>query len=163
MSAIKLIRVDDRLVHAQILLIWLKNLNINTILLVDDQVAGNAFLSEIFKLAMPSHISLHIRSVEAALDYDCTGTSKLWKDRLTLVLLRDLDSAQRLCELGFKMDTIQIGGSLVERGLDKRQLLDVLLRTYHQQLSYLISRDVIIYCQATPQAPRIYLNRTPMR
>ncbi|OFK23669.1 PTS sugar transporter subunit IIB [Olsenella sp. HMSC062G07] len=163
MSEIKLVRVDDRLIHAQILLIWLKALNINTILLVDDDTADNVFLSEILKLAMPSHIRLHIRSVQEAVEYDFTSSSELWEDRRTLVLMRDLVTAQRLSELGFMFDEIQISGSLVERGLDRHQLLDNLLKTYHQQLSHLLSQDTSIYCQATPQSPRIYLNRAVNR
>lgn len=160
MSDIKLVRVDDRLVHAQVLLVWLRNLNINTVLIVDDQLTQNPFLCEIFKLSMPSHITLHIRSIKEALSYDHESSSKLWTNRRTLVLLRDLSTARELCELGFPIPAIQIGGGIVERGLDKRQLLDLLLRDYHEQLSYLISKNVTVFCQSAPQSTKIYLNRS---
>lgn len=159
MGEIELVRVDDRLIHAQILLVWLKTFNITTILLVDDSVANNPFLSEIYKLAMPSHITLHIRTVESALDYDYMSESSIWQSRRTLVLVRDLDTAQRLCETGFPVTTIQIGGGVAESGLNKQQLLDTLLERYHRQISYFISRDITVFCQASPKMARVYLNR----
>jgi len=121
MSEIKLTRVDDRLIHAQILLLWVKTTNINTIVLVDDEVANNPFLAEIYRLAMPTHIRLHVKTVEEAITYDYSSEPELWHDRRTLVLMKTLDTAYRLLDAGFPIESLQIGGSVVEQETDRKK------------------------------------------
>jgi len=159
MSEIKLTRVDDRLIHAQILLLWVKTTNINTIVLVDDEVANNPFLAEIYRLAMPTHIRLHVKTVEEAITYDYSSEPELWHDRRTLVLMKTLDTAYRLLDAGFPIESLQIGGSVVEQETDRKKLLDILLSQYPRQLSYLISANVTIYCQKSPQTQKVYVNK----
>ncbi|MEZ0240776.1 MAG: PTS sugar transporter subunit IIB, partial [Chloroflexota bacterium] len=48
---LKLVRVDDRLIHGQVVAIWLKALRAQRIVIVDDRTAADEFLREILELA----------------------------------------------------------------------------------------------------------------
>jgi len=53
MGEVKLVRVDDRLVHGQTIVAWVRHTPVDTLLVVDDATAANPMLQKIFKLAAP--------------------------------------------------------------------------------------------------------------
>lgn len=160
MNEIKLVRVDDRLVHAQILLLWMKNYNINTVVIVDDEVARNPFMAEIYRLAMPSYVRIYICSVSEALAQASRIPQKYQGDRSRiLVLMKTLQVARDLVVGGMDLPEIQIGGGATAGSIDKHEMLDALFRKNHEPLSVLISHDVTIYCQNSPQNSKVYLHR----
>lgn len=53
-------RIDDRLVHGQVVIGWCRPLEINRILLVDDAVAASEFEQELYRMAVPSGIALEV-------------------------------------------------------------------------------------------------------
>ncbi|MBC1743992.1 PTS sugar transporter subunit IIB [Listeria welshimeri] len=60
------IRVDDRLVHGQVVTAWIKQLNAKKIFVVDDLAARNPIISKALIMATPKHVELVIKSVEDA-------------------------------------------------------------------------------------------------
>jgi mannose/fructose/N-acetylgalactosamine-specific phosphotransferase system component IIB len=62
--AILLCRVDDRLVHGQVVIGWGRPLGIDLIVLVDDTVAASAWEQELYRMAVSPEIE--IRFVTAA-------------------------------------------------------------------------------------------------
>lgn len=51
-------RIDDRLVHGQVVIGWCRPLEITRILLVDDTVAQSEFEQDLYRLAVPSGIAI---------------------------------------------------------------------------------------------------------
>ena len=60
------LRIDDRLVHGQVVTAWIKQLNAKSILVIDDLAAGNPIISKALTMATPKNIKLVIKSVEDA-------------------------------------------------------------------------------------------------
>lgn len=58
------IRVDDRLVHGQVVTAWLKELKVKRVLVVDDMAAKNAFIAKALKMATPRGVALEVTSAE---------------------------------------------------------------------------------------------------
>ena len=55
MESVKLVRVDDRLVHGQVMTSWLKFTGANKIMVVDDEVATNDLMKTVLgNLQMPA-------------------------------------------------------------------------------------------------------------
>ena len=52
--SIRLVRVDDRLIHGQVVAVWLRSVGADRIVIVDDRVAADPFLVEVLTLAAPS-------------------------------------------------------------------------------------------------------------
>lgn len=65
MSEIVLNRVDDRLIHGQVMTGWLGLRRANTIWIVDDSVASNPMMLDIFRFAAPSGIKIEAFTVDA--------------------------------------------------------------------------------------------------
>ena len=61
---INVCRIDDRLIHGQIVTKWIKEANAKMILVSDDKAASDKMLQTILKLAVPSGISLEILNKE---------------------------------------------------------------------------------------------------
>ena len=70
------LRIDDRLVHGQVVTAWIKQLNVKSILVIDDLAAGNPIISKALTMATPKNIKLVIKSVEDAKSCLCDFEEK---------------------------------------------------------------------------------------
>lgn len=59
-------RVDDRLIHGQVVIGWGRPLRLQRIILVDDEVAASDWEQELYRMAVPPGIEVDFASVEAA-------------------------------------------------------------------------------------------------
>ena len=66
MENLKLIRVDFRLIHGQVMTRWVKQYNIEAIVVIDDQSFKSAILKKILLNAAPSGVDVEVESVESA-------------------------------------------------------------------------------------------------
>jgi PTS system mannose-specific IIB component len=88
-----LFRVDNRLVHGQVLEAWVPALGLSRLLVADDEAAGDELTRTAMGLALPDRVALEVLTVAAAaarLRADGPGG--------TLVLLREVADAARLAE-----------------------------------------------------------------
>ena len=61
------IRVDDRLIHGQIAVVWSKQFNTTHMVVANDKAAANEVQQMALKMATPSGIKVLIRSVDDAI------------------------------------------------------------------------------------------------
>lgn len=61
------LRIDDRLIHGQVALVWSKELNTPGILVANDQAATNDTVKMTLKMACPPGIKLLVKTVEDAI------------------------------------------------------------------------------------------------
>lgn len=102
---VTVVRIDDRLIHGQIVTKWIKEAQAKKILVVDDIAAKDKTAQMILKFAVPSGITLEILSkVDAVkkIENDKSGTN-------TLMILRNPKEANDFVNLGYKPETIIIG------------------------------------------------------
>jgi mannose/fructose/N-acetylgalactosamine-specific phosphotransferase system component IIB len=59
---IVLCRIDDRLIHGQVVLGWGQPLGIDRIVLVNDDVAASPWEQDLYRMAVPPEIKLHFAS-----------------------------------------------------------------------------------------------------
>lgn len=65
---IKLIRVDYRLLHGQVIVSWLNRFNIERLIIIDDATGTSDTNKSILKIAKPQWVKLNIFTVKEALD-----------------------------------------------------------------------------------------------
>ena len=58
---IKIVRIDDRLIHGQIVQGWLKTVDVDKILIVSDEVASDEMQKILLSMAVPSSVKLVIK------------------------------------------------------------------------------------------------------
>lgn len=64
---VKFFRVDDRLIHGQIVTSWINYLNTKSIVVADDDAATNSLSLTLFEMAVPKGISLKVLSINDAI------------------------------------------------------------------------------------------------
>ncbi|MEZ4412674.1 MAG: PTS sugar transporter subunit IIB [Gemmatimonadales bacterium] len=55
---IRLCRIDDRLIHGQVVLGWARTLGIGDIVLVDDEVAASPWEQDLYRMAVPPELQV---------------------------------------------------------------------------------------------------------
>lgn len=153
----KLIRVDNRLIHAQIILKWVKNLNINHIIVVDNEIARNPFLSQVFKLTTPPSLHIEILTDDEMIQYYFCNVSKKTNARRTMIIMKSINTSITLVEKGVVFNKIQIGNTPIAVG-KKTHFLHDIKKAYYEQFSYLNRRDIIVYYQRVPEENKVILN-----
>ncbi|MGV8059731.1 MAG: PTS sugar transporter subunit IIB [Smithellaceae bacterium] len=103
---IALIRVDNRLVHGQILEAWVPFVKAKCIIVVNDNAAGDFYSETVIRMAVPSEIEVIISSVE---DFAKTYTFCRNGGKKTIVLFNSVADACRAYNLGFHFDKLNIG------------------------------------------------------
>lgn len=105
MENLLLTRVDDRLIHGQVMTAWMKLLPAKEIIIVDDKVAGDAFMIQVLTMAAPSGVKVKVFSVNDA--------AQMLKDGLkmpSIMLAKTPLTYKRLVENGVDLQEINIGG-----------------------------------------------------
>ena len=106
MAEIKLFRIDSRLIHGQIITKWLKVTQADKIVVVDEMLAADDFMKEVYVAAVPKGISVDIYDTDKAME---EWERNRFGDGKVLVLVRDVATCLRLHARGFSMDSVQIG------------------------------------------------------
>ncbi|HEU4680330.1 MAG TPA: PTS sugar transporter subunit IIB [Gemmatimonadales bacterium] len=153
--SIVLFRIDDRLIHGQVLIGWGRPLGIDLIVLVDDQVAASTWEQELYRMAVPSEIEVRFVTVaEAAAqmtDWQSNG-------KRGLVLTGDLETMVALRAASPQVvQRINLGGIHHRPGRRERlpfvYLTDQELRT----LQALETGGAVITAQDLPTTPPVGL------
>jgi D-glucosaminate PTS system EIIB component len=63
--SLRLVRIDDRLIHGQVVAGWLRTLGAQRIVIVDDATARDEFLREVLTLAAPQGVPVEVCDVAA--------------------------------------------------------------------------------------------------
>jgi len=58
--SLRLVRIDDRLIHGQVVAVWLRALGAERIVIVDDATARDEFLREVLTLAAPPGVPVEV-------------------------------------------------------------------------------------------------------
>jgi mannose/fructose/N-acetylgalactosamine-specific phosphotransferase system component IIB len=105
--SIVLFRVDERLIHGQVVVGWAE-LHPNRIVVVDEEIAGSQWEQELYAMGLPSEVTPDFEPV-----LDARGLLTEWRlgDERVVVLTRDVATMCKLAEGGvMKGDEVNIGG-----------------------------------------------------
>ena len=102
-----LYRIDDRLVHGQVVIGWGKPLDIGLIALVDDLVAESEWEQELYRMGMPPEIGLECWSLAQA-----AKRAVVWRSdtRNSIVLTAEVYTMVALCRSAPPVERVVLGG-----------------------------------------------------
>ena len=113
---IGLARLDDRLIHGQVALVWTKEASVSRIIVVSDKVAKDQLRSTLLKQAAPPGVSASIVDVEKAVRV--FNNPKYAKDRVMFLFTNPVD-VERVIKAGIPLDSLNIGGVSYKEGKKK--------------------------------------------
>ncbi|MDP2853267.1 MAG: PTS sugar transporter subunit IIB [Smithellaceae bacterium] len=103
---IALVRVDNRLVHGQILEAWVPFIKAKCIMVVDNNSASDFFCETVIRMAVPSEIEVNICSVE---DFAANYVYAQGEGKKTIVLFSSIADALKAYQEGFHFEKLNIG------------------------------------------------------
>ncbi len=146
---IGLVRVDDRLIHGQVVVGWGQPLHVGFIVLVDDAVRASAWEQDLYRMGVPPHIEVSFASVaEAVAQFSC------WEQdpRVGIVLTADVATLVALAENGQRVKRVNLGGIHHRPGRTERLRFVYLSDVEAEQLRLLAARGIDVTAQDVPTA-----------
>jgi mannose/fructose/sorbose-specific phosphotransferase system IIB component len=113
-----LVRIDDRLIHGQVVENWMKFLKINHVIVVNDFVASDRMQKTLFSMAVPDHAKISILTITQAKEAILNGQFEGDKAMLLLVSPQDV---LNLINKGVRIKEVNVGG--MHYSPDKKQIL----------------------------------------
>jgi len=147
--SIKLVRVDDRLIHGQVVVGWGQRLHVGFIVLVDDAVRDSPSEQELYRMGVPPDIELIFASVPEAV-----AQLGAWEAdaRPSIVLAGSIATLAALTENCHRVTRINLGGIHAGPGRSERLRFVFLSDAEAEQLKRLAARGVEVTAQDVPTA-----------
>ncbi|WP_434383994.1 PTS system mannose/fructose/N-acetylgalactosamine-transporter subunit IIB [Melittangium boletus] len=101
---ITLVRVDNRLIHGQVVEAWLPHLKVSRVVVADDEAAESPLVRAAMALAVPSAVEVLILPL-AQVDFPALSRDAI----KTLLLLRDVAAAPFCLTHGLKLEHLNLG------------------------------------------------------
>jgi len=107
-----LIRIDDRLIHGQVVVGWASYLRPKYIILVDDEIAADIFEKELFLMGVPEEyegLALSVRECTSFIKSLSKSTDKNCNEKY-IIVIKSPEIAYQLYKFGFNFTQLNIGG-----------------------------------------------------
>jgi PTS system mannose-specific IIB component/fructoselysine and glucoselysine-specific PTS system IIB component len=147
--ALELYRIDDRLIHGQVVVGWGQPLDLRFIVLVDDEVASSDWEQELYRMGVPPDIDIYFDAVETA-----AGNLERYQEeeRRGLLLTGDIATMTRLVEATDDIRRVNVGGVHHRPGRTQRLRYVFLTPAEEDQLRQLAARNIEVTAQDVPAA-----------
>ncbi|HFU4009557.1 TPA: PTS system mannose/fructose/N-acetylgalactosamine-transporter subunit IIB [Streptococcus suis] len=158
MGQINLARIDERLIHGQVMLTLSQREGVNSIFVVDDVVAKDKFMKDLYKSAgSRTGQKTIVVSVNKAKEYWDKYT---FKDYSPILICKTVDVIYELVTHGVPMKELNLGGIAQKAPTDKQVTKTVYLNENDaKKLKELNEKYGVenIYFQSTPSAEKTSL------
>jgi mannose/fructose/N-acetylgalactosamine-specific phosphotransferase system component IIB len=102
-----LVRIDDRLVHGQVVAGWIPYLRTELVIVASDSAAADPTQITLMRLALPDAVALEVLTLEQAAGHPALRGGF---NKKTLVLAPGPQEVQKLLEAGAVFDFVNVGG-----------------------------------------------------
>jgi mannose/fructose/N-acetylgalactosamine-specific phosphotransferase system component IIB len=146
-------RVDERLIHGQVVLGWANHLRLTDYLVVDDGLAASDWERDLYELAVPASAHADFWSVDDAAErlVDPVETGEG-----TMILVRDLETTVKLARAeALAGVSVNVGG--IHPAPDRKQVLSYvhLSREDLDRIRWLVAHGITVYAQDLPTSTRV--------
>jgi mannose/fructose/N-acetylgalactosamine-specific phosphotransferase system component IIB len=147
---IALYRIDDRLIHGQVVVGWGQPLELRFIVLVDDEVAASEWEQELYRMGVPPDMTVYFLTVAAA----ATQLPQLQqRPDAGIVLVGDIGTMGRLvAQANGQVRAVNVGGVHHAPGRVQRLRFVFLAPAEEQGLRDIAALGVEVSAQDVPGA-----------
>ncbi|AJQ28685.1 PTS system mannose/fructose/N-acetylgalactosamine-transporter subunit IIB [Pelosinus fermentans] len=110
---IELVRIDDRLIHGQIVMAWCKTMPIERIVVIDDEVALDFIRKMLLETVAPPGINVTILNVTQGVE---SLKTDIFAEEKLLLLVTNPTTILNLVENGLEISKVNIGGMSFGQG-----------------------------------------------
>lgn len=142
---ISLVRVDNRLIHGQVVEAWLPGLKVAKVVVADDEAAGSPLIRAAMGLAVPSHIEVSIQRID---DIDFAALAE--DEAKVLLVVREVTSVTQARRRGLTLSHLNLGNVHFASGRKQMSSSVFLSPDELNELKILSSEGVEIEARAVP-------------
>lgn len=147
MKKIVVARIDDRLIHGQVVTSWIKAYPITEILIIAGDLAQNMLMQRIYKSVAPEGIDVNIMNNEHAMNYLHENEKR---NENLMILVKTPEIIELLVENGIQIPKIILGGMGSKPGRDTLIRNVSANESERESLRRLIDRGIKIVYQMVP-------------
>lgn len=152
---IVMVRIDDRLIHGQVVVGWCSKLKPDRLVVCDDEVAQSAWLREIYEDAAPDY-KTSICTIEETVRLFKSETLRFEK---VVLIVPSPNVVARLLERSLKFDKVIVGG--MHHQVGKRKIADFIY-VDEQDIKHfktLVDKDIELVGKDVPNCKSINVPR----
>ncbi|PAD83832.1 PTS sorbose transporter subunit IIC [Niallia circulans] len=155
MGKINLVRVDDRLIHGQVMTKWSKGLGTNALYVIDNETAFDEFMKDIYiNTNSSSGLKIQVYSNQEVVEK--WNSDQFGKDNVVL-LFKYIASVKEVVEQGLPVTRLNIGG-VSKKGEAQFVIPTVALtETDVDNLKSLHAKGIEIFFQTVPDSKKVSL------
>jgi mannose/fructose/N-acetylgalactosamine-specific phosphotransferase system component IIB len=145
--SLSLVRIDDRLIHGQVVLGWAKAIKPDRIVVASDRVAASGWERRFYSSSVPSHIKV------AFFDLDETArqiANDLFEGEVVLLLFETVQDVLTVVEKGVSFPRVNVGGLHYREGAEEVMPFIFLTPEDRQSLRELVKKGVTLMAQDIP-------------
>ena len=146
---IQLYRIDDRLIHGQVVVGWGQPLDIGFLVLVDDLVASSDWEKDLYRMAIPPEMEIYFADVDSAIREHARYASD---PRPGILITGDITSMLRLVRGVKAIGSVNLGGIHHRAGRAEKLRYVFLTPEEEAQLHSLEASGVEVVAQDVPSA-----------
>lgn len=152
--SVKFCRIDDRLIHGQVVTTWVNVHSIEQVIILNETVAQDKIQSNVLKMSAPSNIKLHIFSPKKFLEV----IQKNPLSRNTMLLFSSPFDVEKLVNAGYEIPSLNVGG--MRGNAERTQYTKAVSLTPEEKASFerLLVKDIDITIQMVPSEARVKMN-----
>lgn len=149
---ILLTRIDNRLVHGQVGVTWVKSLGANLIVVVDDNAANNDVEKQLMEVvAKSSGVGIRFFTIEHTIDiiHKASPAQKIF------IVCKTPETAKKLVDGGVPIKEINIGNMHFSDGKEQMSKKVYVDQKDRENIKYLEDLGIDIYIQDVPGDKKI--------
>ncbi|MDD5065937.1 MAG: PTS sugar transporter subunit IIB [bacterium] len=149
-------RVDNRLIHGQVIVGWAKTLNLNKIVVANDELSRDTVKLQMLKFAIPQELSVDFFTLEQTVE---AYQKEAWQKLDTMLLVKYPKDAYELVSRGIHASVINIGGLYMEDGCQMIAENISVNQEEKEFLEKLLSMNIRLEGRALPMDEELDVNR----
>ena len=146
---VALYRIDDRLIHGQVVVGWGQPLDIGFIVLVDDNVATCDWEQDLYRMGVPPEMEILFASVAEAIENHAGYAAD---PRRGIIVTPDIETMQRFVAGVGTIREVNVGGIHHRAGREQKMRYVFLAPGEEAQLRTLMDSGVKVTAQDVPTA-----------
>ncbi|MDX8416347.1 PTS sugar transporter subunit IIB [Absicoccus intestinalis] len=150
MGVLKMVRIDYRMVHGQIVAKWIKFRPVDRLILADDALVEDDFMGDIYRMAVPQKDVdiVRISDIQKAIDA---------KNDKVLLIFKDVNAAYNAWKNGLVLPELNVGA--IENATNRKTVLQgvALSQSEYKKLEEMQASGVHVFLQPIPENDAIEL------
>ena len=142
-----LVRIDDRLIHGQVVLGWVRALRPDRIVVANDRIAANSWERKFYTSSVPAQVKVSFLELEETARQ---LMNNLFKNESVMILVESVKDLFEMVEMGVALENVNVGGLHYREGA--HELLPYVFLTDDDKsyLRELVKRNVTLLAQDVP-------------